>query len=188
VDAAWAGPLRFSDRYASLLGGVEQADSVAFSAHKWLFQPKECGVVLFADADAAHGALSYGGGYLAAPNVGVLGSHGASALPLAATLLAWGKRGVAERIERCMALADELARLVDEHERLRLFRPPTTGVVLWRVPGKDSRAVRDGLHGARVSLAEAAGQTWLRSVSANPMADPELVVRRVLAAARGDVD
>lgn len=87
VDAAWAGPLRLT-RYAHLLDGIEQADSVSVSAHKWLFQPKESALVLFKDAKRAHEAVSFGGGYLAVPNVGLLGSHGASALPLAATILA----------------------------------------------------------------------------------------------------
>lgn len=89
VDAAWAGPLRLS-KHARLLDGIEAADSVAISAHKWLYQPKECGVVLFADAEPVHAALSFGGGYLAAPNIGLLGSHANTALPLAVTLLAWG--------------------------------------------------------------------------------------------------
>ena len=47
VDAAWAGPLRFSNQYASLLDGVENADSVGFSAHKWMYQPKGAALVLF---------------------------------------------------------------------------------------------------------------------------------------------
>ncbi len=72
VDAAWAGPLRLSG-HAGLLDGIETADSVAVSAHKWLYQPKESGLVLFRDPDAAHDALSFAGGYLAAPNVGLLG-------------------------------------------------------------------------------------------------------------------
>jgi hypothetical protein len=80
VDAAWAGPLRLS-RHARLLDGIQAADSVTVSAHKWLYQPKECAMVLFADPDAAHQALSFGGGYLAAPNVGLLGSHGTAAAP-----------------------------------------------------------------------------------------------------------
>jgi len=41
--------------------------------------------VLFRDPDAAHDALSLAGGYLAAPNVGLLGSHANAALLLAAT-------------------------------------------------------------------------------------------------------
>jgi len=35
VDAAWAGPLRLSS-HAQVLDGIETADSVAVSAHKWL--------------------------------------------------------------------------------------------------------------------------------------------------------
>ena len=89
VDAAWAGPLRMS-KYAHLLAGIESADSVAVSAHKWLFQPKESALVLFKDTGKAHAAVSFGGAYLATPNVGVLGSHGATATTLLATLLACG--------------------------------------------------------------------------------------------------
>ncbi|MHB1712132.1 MAG: pyridoxal phosphate-dependent decarboxylase family protein, partial [Acidimicrobiales bacterium] len=68
--------------------------------------------VFFADPDAAHQALNFGDGYLAAPNVGLLGSHGNADPPLAATLLSWGRSGVAGRIEADMAAAEVLARLV----------------------------------------------------------------------------
>jgi len=120
VDAAWAGPLRLS-AYADRLGGIERADSVAISAHKWLFQPKESALVLFRDVPTAHAAISFGGAYLAVPNVGVLGSHGATAVPLLATLLAWGRRGLAARIEHCMRLAQQLAR-----------SPESAGSAVWR--------------------------------------------------------
>lgn len=92
VDAAWAGPLRLSS-HAAVLDGVQSADSVAVSAHKWLYQPKESALALFADPEAAHGALSFGGGYLAVPNVGLLGSRGNVALPLAATFVGVRPRG-----------------------------------------------------------------------------------------------
>ena len=184
VDAAWAGPLRLSPVHSGVLDGIETADSVAFSAHKWLFQPKECAAVLFADTVAAHEALAFGGGYLAVANVGLLGSHGASALPLVATLLAWGRAGTARCIERCMALAADLAQLVREREELELFTEPMTGVVVWRPLRADARRVRERLDGAFVSLTQLGGETWLRSVPANPMADPGLVVDRVLEAKR----
>ena len=106
VDAAWAGPLRFSRCYAALLNGIEQADSVAVSAHKWLFQPKESGLIFFRDNGAAESAISFGGAYLAVPNVGVLGSHGAVAVPLLATLMAWGRSGLEARIDRTMGIAE----------------------------------------------------------------------------------
>ncbi|MDP9375447.1 MAG: pyridoxal-dependent decarboxylase [Chloroflexota bacterium] len=174
VDAAWAGPLRLSPRHAPLLHGIERADSVAVSAHKWLFQPKECALMLFARPEEAHAALSFGGGYLAVPNVGVLGS-----------LRAWGRRGIAARIERCMDLAADLARLVDAHPDLTLLAPPVTGVVLWRPRGADTRAIRARLRRSVVSLAEVDGQTWFRSVAANPLAEPERVVADVLDALGG---
>ncbi len=185
VDAAWAGPLRLSPRHAATLDGIERADSVAVSAHKWLFQPKESALILFARPDEALDPLSFGGGYLAAPNVGVLGSHGATALPLLATLRAWGRRGVAARIERCMELAAELARLIEGYDDLELFAPPTTGVVLWRPRDADARVIRARPQRVYVSLTEVAGEAWLRSVAANPLADPRLVVDEVRAAIAG---
>jgi L-2,4-diaminobutyrate decarboxylase len=181
VDAAWAGPLRLSERHAGLLDGIERADSVGFSAHKWLFQPKECAAVLFRDSAAAHDAISYGSGYLAQPNVGLLGSHGSSALPLALTLMAWGREGTAQRIETCMELAQ---RRVRGEPRLELFGPPVTGVLMWRPADEPAGEVQARIEGAFVSLTTVHDETWLRSVSANPNADPDLVVDAVVAALR----
>lgn len=172
VDAAWAGPLRLSPTYAPLLANIENADSVAISAHKWLFQPKESALVLFRDAARAHAAISFGGGYLAAPNVGVLGSHGAAAVPLLATLLAWGRQGTAARIERCMAMADELAAWIASDERLELLAPPETGVVVWRAVRPDAT---ERLHAAlppgSTSMTTLGNDRWLRNVAANPNFD-----------------
>ena len=67
IDAAWAGPLRLSARHGDRLAGLERADSVAVSAHKWLFQPKESAFVLFRDVASAHAAVSFGGGGLIWP-------------------------------------------------------------------------------------------------------------------------
>jgi len=180
VDAAWGGPLRLSESFAHRLDGIELADSVSVSAHKWLFQPKESALILFRDTPTAHNALSFGGGHLAAPNVGVLGSHGSAALPLVATLLAWGRKGVEERINHCMHISVELAERVSKEPELELFRQPTTGVVLWRRRGSDAATTRRRLTKAFVSLTEFQGERWLRSVAANPMADPNRVVDAVL--------
>lgn len=181
VDAAWAGPLRLSS-HAHVLSGVEVADSVSFSAHKWLFQPKESAMVLFADTERAHAALAFGGSYLSAANVGLLGSHGsAPALNLAATLLAWGQDGVRAHVDAGMSSAQALAAAIIE-EDLTLWRPPVSGVVNWRVPGVEVAEVRDRIHGAWISQADIAGEPWLRSVAANPLADPQVVVDAVRAA------
>ncbi|MEO6804074.1 MAG: pyridoxal-dependent decarboxylase [Granulicella sp.] len=121
VDAAWAGPLCLSERHKQVLAGMELADSVTVSAHKWFFQPKESALVFFSDFEAAKGALSFAGPYLAEPNVGLLGSHGAIGVPLMATLLAWGRVGLEERLNRCMSAAEELAKLVEGSGEFELF-------------------------------------------------------------------
>lgn len=182
VDAAWAGPLRFTTHHAALLDGIECADSIGFSAHKWLYQPKGAALVLFKDPEPAHQAMTYGGGYLAAPNVGLLGSAPAAALPLAATLLAWGQAGLSQRIERDIAKAQQLAGLVKADGRFELWGPASTGIVVWRPREQDARQVRRALSDAWVSLTDIDGEVWLRCVAVNSSADPEYVFDRVVAA------
>ena len=179
VDAAWAGPLRLG-KYANLLAGIELADSVAVSAHKWLFQPKESALVLFKDTGKAHVAVSFGGAYLATPNVGVLGSHGATATALLATLLAWGREGVAQRIEHCMDLARRLRDFVANDERLEIYAEPQTGIVVWR-PKHDRLfdRVLQQLPVGSTSTTSIAGGRWFRNVAANPSADIDLLISTI---------
>jgi L-2,4-diaminobutyrate decarboxylase len=55
-------------------------------------------------------------------------------------------------------------------------------VVNWRPAVRDLVAVRDRPTGAWVSITGIDGQRWYRSVAANPLADPALVIDRVTAA------
>ena len=184
IDAAWAGPMRFSHQHASRLAGIETADSVGFSAHKWMYQPKGAALILFKEAESAHQAMSYGGGYLSAPNIGLIGSAPASALPLAATLLHWGREGLAEHIDSDMAKAERLKNLVDEHPDFELWGPSQTGIVVWKHKTIPASEVRSRLKQAWVSLTDIEGDMWLRSVAANPGADPEFVFQKVLEATK----
>lgn len=184
VDAAWAGPLRFSETHRSLLDGIETADSVAVSAHKWLFQPKESALVLFRDHEAAHASISVGADYLTVPNVGVLGSHGASALGVVATLMAYGRSGIGAMIDHTMELAEQLHRLVVASDDFDALSPPQAGVLCWQhkeVPVSELRA--NLTEDVFVSSTTIDGEAWLRSVAANPMADPEMVFDAVRGAA-----
>ena len=53
--AALAVPERFA--------GLNAADSLSLDPHKWLYQPLDCGLLLFKDAEAARVAFSYTGDY-----------------------------------------------------------------------------------------------------------------------------
>ncbi|MGB3492742.1 MAG: pyridoxal-dependent decarboxylase [Elainellaceae cyanobacterium] len=171
VDAAWAGPLRFSPTHAHLLDGIEQADSVAISGHKWLFQPKESAVVLFRDVAEANAAISFGGSYLVSPNIGVQGSRGAAAIPLLATLMAWGKVGLVDRIDRTMTMATQLAENINTEARLTLWAMPKTGITVFRSEEHNADRLLAALPAGMLSTCVLQDEKWLRSVAANPMAD-----------------
>lgn len=176
VDAAWGGPLRLT-RYAERLDGIERADSVAVSSHKWLFQPKESALVLFRHAAQATEAISFGGAYLTEPNVGLLGSHGATAIPLLAMLMSWGREGVAQRIEYCMDLADQFAAYIRSEPRLELFAVPTTGIVVWRARSQSTfERLLKGLPVGMTSTVTLGQDKWLRNTAANPNADIALMI------------
>ena len=184
VDAAWGGPLRLSRTHSGLLDGIEAADSVAVSAHKWFFQPKDSALVMFRDLEAANAAISFGAGYLAKPNVGVQGSRAAAAISLLATLLAWGREGVAQRLDRLMQMADTLADAIATCDRLELWGRPQSAITVFRPVRSSTAALVQALPPGMLSTCVLDGQTWARSVAANPSADMALVVESILAASR----
>ena len=172
VDAAWAGPLRLT-RYADRLTGIDQADSVAVSAHKWLFQPKDSAFVLFSNP-RAEDFISFGSSYLATPNVGVQGSRGAAGVALLGTLLAWGLEGLAKRIETCMAQSEDLAERLDADPRSALKQKPETGVLNWRPQNGSTEDIIERL-GPVASRTAIDGDLWVRQVAANMHADIDVI-------------
>lgn len=179
VDAAWAGPLRLSERHASLLDGIELADSVAISAHKWLFQPKEAAIILFRTTERANAAISLNAPYLARSNVGVQGSHGAVAVPLLATLLAFGRTGLAARLDRCVAQARALASFLQTRDDCDVLAAGTTGIVVWRPRNRDTREVFERFPEGLASITTIGGETWVRNVAANPSANMPLLFEHI---------
>lgn len=166
VDAAWAGPLRLSRTYSGRLDGLEVADSVAVSAHKWLFQPKDSALVMFRNQELANAAISFGGGYLARPNVGIQGSRSAAAIPLLATLLAWGREGVAQRLDHLMRLADSIADSIEKCDRLELWGRPQTAINVFRPVYSSTHRLLQKLPPGMLSTCVLDGETWARSVAA----------------------
>jgi len=185
VDAAWAGPLRLSPTYSHLLEGIDKADSVAVSGHKWLFQPKDSALIMFRDTDIANSAISFGGGYLATPNIGVQGSRGAAAIPLLATMIAWGGKGLVERIDRTMAMSDTLAKALSNEENLSLWAMPKTGVTIFRPLTCSTEVFLGRLPEGMLSTCVVNNEKWLRSVAANPVADIEIIISTILKAVHG---
>lgn len=57
VDGAFGGAAAFSSRGSRLLAGIEQSHSLTLDPHKWLFQPYDCGCVLFRNEEHARAAF-----------------------------------------------------------------------------------------------------------------------------------
>ncbi|MGZ5345383.1 MAG: pyridoxal phosphate-dependent decarboxylase family protein, partial [Actinomycetota bacterium] len=64
VDGAYGLPAASVGSRDADFAGFQRADSCSVDAHKWLYLPKACGVVLAKDADALAGAFAHEQGYL----------------------------------------------------------------------------------------------------------------------------
>ena len=64
VDGAYGVAAASTPSAGALFAGLEHADSVTLDAHKWLYLPKACGVVLVRRREDLHGALSHEEDYI----------------------------------------------------------------------------------------------------------------------------
>jgi aromatic-L-amino-acid/L-tryptophan decarboxylase len=64
VDGAYGLPAASVPAARGLFRGLERADSVSVDAHKWLYLPKACGVVLVRERGALTRAFAHEEGYL----------------------------------------------------------------------------------------------------------------------------
>ncbi|MEA2204962.1 MAG: aromatic-L-amino-acid/L-tryptophan decarboxylase [Blastocatellia bacterium] len=126
ADAAYAGALGFSDKHRPQLRGVEQANSVTFDPHKWMFVPFVCGATLVRDgASVLRNAFDMTPEYLNEDRGGAdveydmfrygqMGTRRFNALKVWMALKFMGKRGYAEVVERHIELTHYLAARLDE--------------------------------------------------------------------------
>jgi glutamate/tyrosine decarboxylase-like PLP-dependent enzyme len=122
VDASFGIFAALSPRTAHLVRGMERARSIAADAHKWLNVPYESGFALIAEPQRLGRAFGMPGApYLPSPDspgaghafFGPESSRRARALPIWATLLAYGRDGYRAMVERHVDLAQRMADLVD---------------------------------------------------------------------------
>ncbi|MFC6799733.1 aspartate aminotransferase family protein [Haladaptatus sp. DYSN1] len=142
VDAAYGGALAFSDDYASLLAGIERADSVAVDFHKLFYQPISCGALLLRDGGefewmARNAAYLNPEAHDAAgvPNLvakSVQTTRRFDALKPYLTFRALGRSGIAKLVEDTLALADEAASLIERAPDFELLCDPTLNAVVFR--------------------------------------------------------
>jgi aromatic-L-amino-acid/L-tryptophan decarboxylase len=205
VDGAYGGLAAMSA--PGLFAGLAQADSVCLDAHKWLYQPLDCSVLLYRDAGAARRAFAYTGEY-ARPLSGdsVEGfaffeeslelSRRFRALKLWLSLRYHGIGQFRAAIRKDLGHAQLLARLIAAEPALELLAPVELSTVCFRwkqgseaeLDRRNAAILREVLRRGRVCLSNASvrGAFALRACIINHRttdADIAAVVAEVLAAA-----
>ncbi|WNI15070.1 pyridoxal phosphate-dependent decarboxylase family protein [Actinacidiphila sp. ITFR-21] len=189
VDAAYGGPLLFSEREAGKLDGLQSAVSVTLDLHKLGWQPVAAGLLAVPDG-AALRPLNHRADYLNAADdtdAGLPDLLGRSLrttrrpdiLKAAVTLRALGREGMAALVDRVCDSARELADKVDRHPALVLYGRPAISTVLFRprdaddeqIAGLRRRLMYEGR--AVFGRARAGGRTWLKATVLNPYLRPE---------------
>ena len=185
VDGAYGLPAASLSSRAELFAGLERADSCSIDAHKWLYLPKACGVVLVRDERALARAFSHEQGYLPhqqhelhAADITLEYSRPFRALKLWLAFRAHGAAQFREAIERNLAEAELLYRRAQLTEDFEVMQtPPQLSIVPLRhvPPGvADINAHNQALAEAiqtdgRAYLAPALidGEVWLRPCFVN---------------------
>ena len=136
-----------------LFDGLSLADSISLDPHKWLYQPLDCGCLLYRDRGAARKAFSFTGDYakslLESPTESFAFfeetlelSRRFRALKLWLSLRYHGLAAFRSQIENDLELAQHLARRIEHEPELRITAPVPLSAVCFRfVP--DSQALSD---------------------------------------------
>jgi aromatic-L-amino-acid decarboxylase len=167
VDGAYGVPAATVPDTAALFRGLDRADSVTLDAHKWLYLPKACGVLLVRRREDLFQAFSHEESYI--PHERSSGhmvditleySRPFRALKLWLAFRAHGAPAFREAVERNVQQARLLYRLVQESDALEpLCGPPPLSIVPFR--HVDSREDLD-VHNTRlVRTLQDDGRVWL---------------------------
>jgi len=141
VDAAYAGSAAIAPEYRHLLAGVERADSLVTNAHKWMFTPMDLSVFYTRRPEILRRAFSLIPEYLRTTeddrainlmDYGVQLGRRFRALKLWFTMRYFGREKIAEVIRGQIAIAQELAGLVDRHPDFERTAPTPLSVVCFR--------------------------------------------------------
>jgi aromatic-L-amino-acid/L-tryptophan decarboxylase len=144
VDGAYGGLAALAE--PELVGPLGLADSVSFDLHKWLYQPIECGLVLFRDRELARRTFTYTDDYVMSFADDPLEafmffeetielSRRFRALKVWLSVRYHGLSAYRASIREDLALARELAEKIDEAEGLELLAPVELSAVCFRAIG-----------------------------------------------------
>ncbi|MDZ8135369.1 MAG: putative pyridoxal-dependent aspartate 1-decarboxylase [Nostoc sp. DedQUE04] len=137
VDAAWGGPLIFSEQYRYKLAGIEKADSVTIDGHKQLYLPMGIGMVFFRNpylASSIEKQASYTmrKGSFDLGKRALEGSRPGMALFLHAGLKLIGLKGYEFLIDEGIRKTQYMAARISAMPEFELLAEPDTNLLIYR--------------------------------------------------------
>lgn len=145
VDGAYGALAKLDPSYSDRLKAIEEADSLAFDLHKWLYVPYEVGCTLIRDAKKHREAFAITPNYLLQESRGLSGgldsinnygfelSRGFKALKIWMSLKEHGREKYAKMIAQNNRHAEYLADLVNQQPDLELTAPVSMSITCFRM-------------------------------------------------------
>lgn len=178
VDGAYGLPAAATATAGARFAGLDRVDSATVDAHKWLFVPKACSVLLVRDARTLRDAFAHREAYI--PHVEEEEPHPVDhtleysrplrSLKLWLAFTVHGAAAIRSALERNLAQARLLADLIRADDALELLCEPSLSIVCFHHRDADNRAlVRAIQRDARVYLSgcEVDGVAGLRACFVN---------------------
>lgn len=137
VDAAWGGPVMFSEKHRHKLAGIERADSVTIDGHKQLYLPMGIGMVFFRDPHLAssiekQASYTMRKGSFDLGKRALEGSRPGMALFLHAGLKLIGLKGYEFLIDEGIRKTQYMAARISAMPEFELLAEPDTNLLIYR--------------------------------------------------------